>query len=50
MGHVAFTQDSAYGYVSNDKDGNLYKVDMKKLAMVKKIVTGNDKPGAQRMD
>lgn len=45
MGHVAFTKDSAYGYVSNDKDGNLYKIDMKKLTMVKKIVTGNDKPG-----
>ena len=47
MGHVAFTKDSAWGYVSNDKDGNLYKLDMKKLAVAKKIETGNKPGGGQ---
>jgi len=47
MGHAAFTKDSAWGYVSNDKDGNLYKLDMKKLAVVKKIETGNKPGGGQ---
>lgn len=28
MGRVAYTQDGRYGYVSNDGDGNLFKVDM----------------------
>ncbi len=45
MGHIAFTKDGSWGYVSNDKDGNLHKLDMKKLAVVKSIETGN-KPGA----
>ena len=47
MGHAAFTKDSAWGYVSNDKDGNLYKLDMKKLAVAKKIETGNKPGGGQ---
>jgi len=47
MGHIAFTSDSHWGYVSNDKDGNLYKLDMWKLAVVKKIETGNKPGGAQ---
>jgi hypothetical protein len=33
--------------VSNDKDGNLYKLDMKKRAVVKKNETGNKPAGGQ---
>jgi len=47
MGHVAFTGDGASGYVSNDKDGKLCKLDMKKLAAAKKIETGNKPGGGQ---
>jgi DNA-binding beta-propeller fold protein YncE len=39
MGHIAFTADGKAGYVSNDKDGNVYKLDMTKLAVEKKIET-----------
>jgi DNA-binding beta-propeller fold protein YncE len=45
MGHIAFTADGKSGYVSNDKDGNVYKLDMGALAMIKKIETAGDKPG-----
>jgi YVTN family beta-propeller protein len=41
MGHVAFTKDSRYGYLSNAGDGNLHKIDMQTLTYVKEIKTGN---------
>ncbi len=44
MGHVAFTRNGKWCYVSNE-DGNLYKVDMKRLTLVKRIETSNQ-PGA----
>jgi DNA-binding beta-propeller fold protein YncE len=40
MGHVAFTPDGAYGYVSNAGDGNLYKIDVKNLSLDRVIETG----------
>jgi DNA-binding beta-propeller fold protein YncE len=40
MGHIAFTKDGRYGYVSNAGDGNLHKVDMQTLQVVKEIPTG----------
>ncbi len=40
MGHIAFTRDGKWGYVSNAGDGNVYKLDMSKLAVVKTIETG----------
>jgi DNA-binding beta-propeller fold protein YncE len=45
MGHIAFTADGKSGYVSNDKDGNVYEIDMASLSMAKKIETAGDKPG-----
>ncbi|TFU25543.1 hypothetical protein E0687_10125 [Thermus tengchongensis] len=46
MGHVAFTPDGRYGYLSN-ADGNLYKLDMARLEVVKTIVTGETSGGGQ---
>lgn len=48
MGHVAFTKDGRYGYLSNAGDGNLHKIDMKTLSYVKEIKTG-DKPGGTQV-
>lgn len=48
MGHVAFTRDSRYGYLSNAGDGNLHKLDMITLEVVKEIKTGNA-PGAAQV-
>ncbi len=45
MGHIAFTKDGLYGYISSAKDGALYKLDMQRFMIVKKIVT-NGNPGA----
>lgn len=47
MGHVAFTKDSRYGYLSNAGDGNLHKIDMQTLSYVKEIKTGNAAGGSQ---
>jgi len=47
MGHIAFTADSRYGYLSNAGDGNLHKIDLKSLAYVKEIKTGNAPGGSQ---
>jgi DNA-binding beta-propeller fold protein YncE len=47
MGHIAFTQDGQWGYLSNEKDGALYKLDMKKLEVVKKIDTNGTPGGGQ---
>jgi len=47
MGHVAFTKDSRYGYLSNAGDGNLHKIDMQTLSYVKEIKTGNAPGGTQ---
>jgi DNA-binding beta-propeller fold protein YncE len=41
MGHIAFTRDGRFGYVSNAGDGNLHKLDMATLEVVKEIKTGN---------
>lgn len=46
MGHVAFTPDGRYGYLSN-ADGNLYKLDMARLEVVKTIATGETSGGGQ---
>lgn len=46
MGHVAFTPDGRYGYLSN-ADGNLYKLDMARLEVVKTIPTGETSGGGQ---
>jgi DNA-binding beta-propeller fold protein YncE len=48
MGHVAFTKDGRYGYLSNAGDGNLHKIDMQTLSYVKEIKTG-DKPGGTQV-
>jgi len=48
MGHIAFTPDSRYGYLSNAGDGNLHKIDMQTLSVVKEIKTG-DAPGASQV-
>jgi DNA-binding beta-propeller fold protein YncE len=47
MGHVAFTSDGRYGYLSNAADGNLHKIDMQTLAYVKEIKTGDAAGGTQ---
>ncbi len=47
MGHIAFTPDSRYGYLSNAGDGNLHKIDMQTLSYVKEIKTGNAPGGTQ---
>lgn len=47
MGHIAFTQDSRYGYLSNAGDGNLHKIDMQSLTYVKEIKTGDAAGGTQ---
>lgn len=47
MGHIAFTKDSRYGYLSNAGDGNLHKIDMQSLSYVKEIKTGNAAGGTQ---
>lgn len=47
MGHIAFTKDGQYGYLSNAGDGNLHKIDMKTLSVVKEIKTGNAPGGSQ---
>lgn len=47
MGHVAFTPDSRWAYVSNAGDGNLHKIDMATLEAVKEIKTGDTAGGAQ---
>ena len=47
MGHVAFTKDGRYGYLSNAGDGNLHKIDMQTLTYVKEIKTGNAPGGTQ---
>ncbi len=47
MGHVAFTKNGRYGYISNAADGNLFKFDMKKFEVVKEIVTGGGPGGGQ---
>jgi DNA-binding beta-propeller fold protein YncE len=46
MGHIVFTPDGRYGYVSN-ADGNLYKLDMRSLQVVKSIETGMQGGGGQ---
>jgi len=46
MGHIVFTPDGRYGYVSN-ADGNLYKLDMRSLQVVKTIETGMQGGGGQ---
>ncbi len=46
MGHVVFTKDGAYGYLSN-ADGNLYKLDMKRFEVIKTIPTGETSGGGQ---
>ncbi|WP_448569958.1 YncE family protein, partial [Thermus sp.] len=46
MGHIVFTPDGRYGYVSN-ADGNLYKLDMRSLQVVKVIETGMQGGGGQ---
>ncbi|MFN4232390.1 hypothetical protein [Thermus sp.] len=46
MGHVAFTPDGRYGYLSN-ADGNLYKLDMARLEVIKTISTGETSGGGQ---
>lgn len=46
MGHVAFTKDGRYGYLSN-ADGNLYKLDMRSLNVIKTIETGQTSGGGQ---
>lgn len=46
MGHVVFTKDGRYGYLSN-ADGNLYKLDMRSLTAVKTIETGQTSGGGQ---
>jgi YVTN family beta-propeller protein len=48
MGHIAFTRDGRYGYLSNAGDGNLHKLDMQTLSVVKEIKTG-DAPGASQV-
>jgi YVTN family beta-propeller protein len=47
MGHIAFTKDSRYGYLSNAGDGNLHKIDMRSLSYVKEIKTGDAAGGSQ---
>ncbi len=47
MGHVAFTKDGRYGYLSNAGDGNLHKIDMQTLSYVKEIKTGDKAGGTQ---
>ncbi|MEO1768092.1 cytochrome D1 domain-containing protein [Thiobacter aerophilum] len=47
MGHIAFTPDGRYGYLSNAGDGNLHKLDMQTLTVVKEIKTGNAAGGSQ---
>ena len=42
MGHIAFTGEGKFGHVSNDKDGNVYKLDMTRLAVEKKIETAGE--------
>lgn len=46
MGHVVFTRDGRFGYLSN-ADGNLYKLDMRSLSVVKTIETGQTSGGGQ---
>ncbi|RDI94570.1 hypothetical protein DV704_11285 [Meiothermus sp. QL-1] len=46
MGHVVFTKDGRFGYLSN-ADGNLYKLDMRSLEVVKTIETGLTSGGGQ---
>jgi DNA-binding beta-propeller fold protein YncE len=46
MGHVVFTPDGRFGYLSN-ADGNLYKLDMRSLSVVKTIETGQTSGGGQ---
>jgi YVTN family beta-propeller protein len=47
MGHVAFTKDGRYAYVSNDQDGGVYKVDMRTYAQVGAIKTSPRPGGGQ---
>lgn len=47
MGHIAFTQDGHYGYVSNNQDGILYKVDMRKMELVGPVHTNGTKGAGQ---
>lgn len=47
MGHIAFTRDGRYGYLSNAGDGNLHKLDMQTLTVVKEIPTGKASGGSQ---
>ncbi|WP_027882566.1 hypothetical protein [Meiothermus rufus] len=46
MGHAVFTPDGAFAYLSN-ADGNLYKLDMGRLEVVKTIPTGESSGGGQ---
>ena len=46
MGHVVFTPDGRFAYLSN-ADGNLYKLDMRSLTVVKVIETGQTNGGGQ---
>jgi DNA-binding beta-propeller fold protein YncE len=47
MGHVAFTKDGRYGYVSSDQDGALHKIDMTSLTPVATIKTAGTPGGGQ---
>ncbi|MCX8085894.1 MAG: hypothetical protein N3C63_03220 [Rhodocyclaceae bacterium] len=47
MGHIAFTKDGRFGYLSNAADGNLHKIDMQTLSYVKEIKTGDANGGTQ---
>jgi DNA-binding beta-propeller fold protein YncE len=47
MGHVVFTRDGRWAYVSNAGDGNLHKIDMSTLTVVKEIRTGDASGGSQ---
>lgn len=47
MGHIAFTKDGRFGYLSNAGDGNLHKIDMQTLSYVKEIKTGDANGGSQ---